>query len=93
LARLVATVLVLVAPGVAQARARPTVHQAHLAVRLTLDDYADVVDGHLIVGPCRQAGEFTTVCRARIDGPVRERYRVVVTGTPGRNFLVTVRSR
>jgi hypothetical protein len=77
----------------ASARARPTFYQAHLATWLTLKDYADIVDGRLVVGPCRHHGSFTTVCRARIDGPLHERYRILVTGTPARNFLVTVRAR
>jgi hypothetical protein len=77
----------------ANARARPTFYQAHLATWLTLNNYANIVDGRLVVGPCRYRGSFTTVCRARIDGPVSERYRILVTGTPARNFLVTVRAR
>jgi hypothetical protein len=88
---LVLVILALAAPGVAQARVRPTFSQAHGAAHLTLDDYAEIVDGRLTVGPCRREGGFTTVCRARIDGPLRERYRILVTGTPARDFLVTVR--
>jgi hypothetical protein len=64
-----------------------------MAAHMTLDDYAEIIDGRLIVGPCRRTGAVTTVCRARIDGPSPTRYRVLVTGTPARNFLVTVRAR
>lgn len=77
----------------AQARYRPTFGEARIATHIVLDDYADLVDGNLIVGPCRRVGSFTTVIRARIDGPVPQRYRIIVTGTPSRDFSVTVRAR
>lgn len=74
-------------------RERPTRKQARAAAHITLDSYADLVDGRLIVGPCNRRGAYTTVCRARIDGPSKYRYQILVTGTRRANFLVTVRKR
>jgi hypothetical protein len=89
---LIATFIVgLLLPSAALARERPTFMQAHMAAHIVLDDYAAVVDGKLTVGPCRRAGEFSTICRARIDGPVPERYRVFVTSLK-LDFLVFVRA-
>ena len=82
-----------VAPATAGARERPTFREAHDAAHYFLDDYASLVDTHLTVGPCRRAGEFSVLCRARIDGRGATHYRILVTGTPRRNFLVTVRVR
>ena len=93
--RIAAVALIALAalPATAAARERPTFSQAHLAAHIVLDDYADLVDGRLVVGPCRHAGAWTTVCRARLTGPSACRYRLLVTGTPRDNFLVTVRAR
>ena len=77
----------------AVARQRPTFAQSHLAAHIVLHDYAYLVDGLLVVGPCRRVGAWTTVCRARLTGPSACRYRVLVTGTVSRNFFVTVRAR
>ena len=89
----VALTALAVLPATAVARERPTFAQSHLAAHMVLDDYADLVDGRLVVGPCRRAGAWTTVCRVRLTGPSPCRYRVLVTGTVARNFLVTVRAR
>jgi hypothetical protein len=35
----------------ATAREGPAFAEAHLAANLTLDDYAEIVDGRLVVGP------------------------------------------
>lgn len=77
----------------ASARVRPTFRNAHTAAHLVLDTYAQLVDGHLVVGPCRRTGAFSTVCRARIDGPSPARYRIVVTGTPDLGFWIMARAR
>lgn len=74
-------------------RAHPTCWQAHKATQLVLDDYADLVDGELFVGPCRRAGRHTMICRARIDGPSPYKYRILVTETPEHDYVITVRAR
>lgn len=84
--------LTLTAPA-AKARTRPTFAEAHTAIHLALDDYAEITEGHTIAGPCRKAGAFSTMCRARIDGPNPIHYRILITGTVARNYYVTIRAR
>lgn len=84
-------VLALAIPATASARERPTFIEAHRAAHYVLDTYAQLLDGQLVVGPCRHIGSFTTVCRVRVAGPSASRYRVLVTGAPDDGYIVRAR--
>jgi hypothetical protein len=73
----------------AMARSRPTCAQAHTATHIVLGDFAEVMGGHVVVGPCAKRGKYSTICRVRVVGRLKSHYRILVTGTRNGNFLVT----
>jgi hypothetical protein len=61
---------------------RPTVIEAHNAVHIAYDNYADVTQHRLLIGACIPAGSRSRACDVQLTGPVPQRWRVVVTERP-----------
>lgn len=69
----------------------PTVIEAKNAVHIVFDTFAAAEDGRLVVGAnCPRIGRQSRVCVARVEGPQKFRFRVVVTETADA-FLVRSR--
>jgi hypothetical protein len=70
---------------------RPSMHETHLVIHWTLDQYAGRTGGQLILGGCRSHATYWRICRARIDWPDDHhhttRYRFQVGGTDD-NYIV-----
>lgn len=82
--------LVLAAPTSASALTRPSFGKARRASQIVFRDYVGIMDGKLVLGACDRRGRLSVVCRVRIVGPVRSKYRVIVTSITGG---VSVRAR
>ena len=61
---------------------RPTVIEAHNAIHIAYDNYADVTKHRLVIGRCPAVGRRSRACDVVLVGPVPQAWRVVVTERP-----------
>jgi hypothetical protein len=92
IAVLVVTAMGATAQAAHSVAKRPTAGQANFAVRATFTDFAEGLDGRLIIGPCVKRGAYMRVCNAHVKGPEPVRLRARVWRSGGA-LMVSARLR